>query len=177
MPQLYSYHPKLSTPTKKPLIALIPQLNQPQLPYQQIIIPKHTAKPLITNRTNNHHTHISITSITPATPNSQHCPRTLRPTTQSTNSLLPTYHHTSTHITKNSPLNNKTYCRHLTNQSSPNTSWHRSPHTYHTKSQHPNKTSPITLITQLNQLLHSRQHIAIPYRLKISHHPTHKTHH
>ena len=40
-----------------------------------------------------------ITSLTPATLNSQHCPRTLKPTTQSTNSLLPTYHHTSTHIT------------------------------------------------------------------------------
>ena len=45
-----------------------------------------------------------VTSPTSHLPpqNSQHCPRTLKPTTQSTNSLLPTYHHTSTHITKKS---------------------------------------------------------------------------
>ena len=74
--------------------------------------------------------------------------------------------HLNSHHKKTSPPNNKTYCRHLTNQSSPNTSWHHSPHTYHSKILTPTQKPPFTLITQLNHLLHSHQHIIT----LISHH-------
>ena len=48
----------------------------------------------------------------------------------------------------------------------PNTSWHHSPHTYHSKISTPTQKPPFTLITQLNHLLHSHQHIIT----LISHH-------
>ena len=116
-------------------------------------------------------------------------------TAKSTNTLSPTHHHTlqikfqnlsslntQNLMTYNSIKNSttpttQTNWHHLTNQSSLNTSWHHSPHTYHSKISTPTKTSPLTLITHsiicyiLTNTSSPSYHIT-----KKSYHPTYKTH-
>ena len=131
MPQLYTYHPKLSTPTKtspphshnttQSTTTLLATYHHPISPKKSLMTQpaKHIDTQLYQKQHHTHHTsklvpphkpiisqHI-VTSPTSHIPpqNSQHKHQEHqllihKHTTKSTNTLLPTYHHTQTHISK-----------------------------------------------------------------------------
>ena len=99
---LATYHHPISP--KKSLITQPAKLIDIQL-YQKQQHTHHTNKLTPHLQANHLPAHHNITHLTPATPNSQHKHQEHqllihKHTTKSTNTLLPTYHHTQTHISK-----------------------------------------------------------------------------
>ena len=178
---LATYHHPISP--KKSLITQPAKLIDTQL-YQNQHHTHHTNKLTPHLQTNHLSSHRDITHLTPTTPKLTTPPLTLKHTAKSTNTLSPTHHHTpqlksqKSLITQHAKLIDtqlyqKQHHTHHTNKlAPPHKTNHLSTHRdiTHLTSTTPKLTTPtqkppFTLITQLNHLLHSHQHITL-----ISHH-------